>query len=232
MSQTPAHDGWNPDLLPFLPKSAQCIVEVGCGGGGLASAYRQADGTAHYIGIELIEPYAARAKAHCSDVIIADVEELAFESHPELFTADCWVFGDSLEHLRDPWGLLARVRSILPPSGCVVACIPNAQHWSVQAQLSVGAFHYRDSGLFDRSHLRWFTRETIVALFEGAGFAIVDGRSRIFDEPEKERVLPHLRALAAAVGADPDQAVRDALPLQYVVRALPSMGVPRAPDAQ
>jgi hypothetical protein len=101
-----------------------------------------------------------------------------------------------------------------------VACIPNAQHWSVQAMLSAGVFRYQPSGLLDRTHLRWFTRITITEMFESAGFRIVESRSRIFDEPARERILPQIHALAATVGANADQAVIDAIPLQYVVRAV------------
>ena len=86
--------------------------------------------------------------------------------------------------------------------------------------LSVGAFRYQASGLLDRTHLRWFTRITIAEMFEGAGFRILDRRSRIFHEPARERILPRIGELAAAAGADADQAVLDAIPLQYVIRAV------------
>ena len=66
-----------------------------------------------------------------------------------LFPSDCWVFGDSLEHLRDPWALLGRIRSHLPIEAHIVACIPNAQHWSVQARLNCGIFRYEDQGLLE-----------------------------------------------------------------------------------
>jgi hypothetical protein len=103
-----------------------------------------------------------------------------------------------------------------------VACIPNAQHWSVQARLNCGMFKYEDSGLLDRTHLRWFTRLTIIELFKTSGFEIVEGMSRVFNEPGRDKVLAAIRTMAEATGADPKLAVDDAIPLQWVVRARPA----------
>lgn len=221
MDQTPAHDRYNPDLLALIPQGCQRIVEVGCSTGALAKAYRSANPTCCYVGLEIDEAYARRAREHCSAVLSADVECLDDDVFAGLFPADCWVFGDTLEHLRDPWRLLARIRAKLTPEGCVVACIPNAQHWSVQARLSCGLFRYEKSGLLDKTHLRWFTRITINELFEDAGFRVVKRVPRVFNEPAREKVLPAIRAMASALGVDPEVAVADALPLQFVVRAQP-----------
>ena len=114
------------------------------------------------------------------------------------------------------------VRKIIPEAGSVIACIPNAQHWSIQAKLCIGDFRYEDSGLLDKTHLRWFTRQTIVEMFETSGFKIVEGIPRIFDEPAGEKFLPAIRAMAKLAGIDPDIAANDALPVQYVVRAIPN----------
>jgi hypothetical protein len=102
-----------------------------------------------------------------------------------------------------------------------VACIPNTQHWSVQARLNCGNFRYENAGLLDRSHLRWFTRITMLEMFRSAGFKITEGFPRIFDEPGREKVLGAIRLMAASIGADPELAVKDALPIQYVVKAVP-----------
>jgi hypothetical protein len=109
----------------------------------------------------------------------------------------------------------------MPENGVVVACIPNAQHWSLQAKLSIGDFRYEASGLLDKTHLRWFTRQTMIELFEQAGFRIETGTSRIFDEPGREKFLPIIEKMAQTAGVDPKIALADALPLQYVVRAVP-----------
>lgn len=107
-----------------------------------------------------------------------------------------------------------------PAHGCLAACIPNAQHWTMLARLSVGDFRYQDSGLMDRTHIRWFTRQTMIELFEQSGFRIQAGQPRIFNEPPRESFLPVIEQLASLAGGNPKMAAQDALALQYVLRAV------------
>jgi SAM-dependent methyltransferase len=220
MQQTPVHDQHNPDLLKYMPLNARRIVEVGCSSGALARAYKKLNPDAHYIGVEIDDSYAELAREHCDEVLAFNIEDAESGFLGEQLGGDCWVFGDVLEHLRDPWQVLAKIRSILPAGGSVVACIPNAQHWSVQARLSFGNFRYEDSGLFDRTHIRWFTRMTMLELFQGAGLTVDAGMARTFDEPQREQFLPAIRAMATAAGANADMAVEDALPLQFILRGI------------
>ena len=99
--------------------------------------------------------------------------------------------------------------------------VSNAQHWSLQAKLSIGDFRYEASGLLDKTHLRWFTRQTIIEMLDQSGFQIEVGMPRIFNEPSREVFLPIIEQMARAAGVDPQVAVTDALPLQYVIRAVP-----------
>ena len=188
-AQTPAHDIPNPDLLAIL-QAVDRLVEVGCSRGALARAYRSRHPQAHWLGIEIDSSYAEEARHHCQEVLVADVEQLlADPQQAERLRADCWIFGDSLEHLRDPWRVLHRVHGLLSPGGTVCACIPNAQHWSLQARLCLGQFVYEESGLLDRTHLRWFTPTTMVALFEDNGFRILSNQPRIFPIRPSNRYL-------------------------------------------
>jgi SAM-dependent methyltransferase len=222
LDQTPVHEKHNPALLSLIPLTARRVVEVGCSSGALAREYKRLNSNCSYVGIEVVPAYAQLAHRYCDAVHQLDIEQVDEAFLRECLAADCWIFGDSLEHLNDPWALLARIRRVVADDGCVVACIPNAQHWSVQARLNSGLFRYEDIGLLDRTHLRWFTRITITELFQQAHFKIVAGHARIFDEPQKEKVLPAIAQMASNFGADPDVAVRDALALQYVVRAIPN----------
>ncbi|WP_256730435.1 bifunctional 2-polyprenyl-6-hydroxyphenol methylase/3-demethylubiquinol 3-O-methyltransferase UbiG [Pseudomonas sp. ANT_H12B] len=218
--QTPVHQFHNPDLLKLMPANAKRVVEVGCSSGALAREYKKLNPDVHYTGIEIDAGYAELAREHCDRVLDMNIETASADLLAGDLAADCWVFGDVLEHLYDPWLLLQRVREASVPGSCVVACIPNAQHWSVQARLSVGDFRYEDSGLFDRTHIRWFTLVTMLEMFNQAGLTVEAGVPRVFDEPEREKYLPMIHAMAAAAGRDPELAVQDALPLQYVFRAV------------
>ena len=219
MEQTPLRDYFNADLLALVPVDATRVVEVGCGSGAMAREYRKRNPACQYVGIEIDPVYADASRFYCDEVLVGSIESLSDEVFKTLFPSSCWIFGDVLEHLYDPWGTLKRVRRSLGDSGCVVACIPNAQHWSVQGLLSVGDFRYQDAGLLDRTHIRWFTRKTIIDLFSSSGFEIEEMGGRVFDEPGRAQALPAIRSLAQACGADPDEAERDAMPIQYLVRA-------------
>ena len=196
------------------------VIEVGCSSGALAKAYLAANPECRYTGLEIEPKFAEMAKEYCSEVIVGNIETFDDETFLQLFPSTCWIFGDALEHLYDPWALLRRIRQHLLADGIVIACIPNAQHWSIQASLNAGVFRYEDQGLMDRTHIRWFTRTTIFELFESAGFKIIEGFPRVFVEPARENVLPSIRAMALATGADPDLAVNDAIPFQWVVKAV------------
>jgi SAM-dependent methyltransferase len=221
MNQTPVHEQHNPDLLAFIPTDAKKLVEVGCSSGALAREYKKINNDAHYTGIEISAQYAELAKRYCDVVMLVDIEQDSSNVLLQTADCDCWIFGDSLEHLRDPWALMRNIRKTISKDGSVVACIPNVQHWSVQRRLNCGDFRYEEMGLLDKTHLRWFTRITIFELFSSTGFKVVEGMPRIFDEPHRDRFLPAIKLMAELSGVNPEIAVADCLPLQYVIRAVP-----------
>jgi SAM-dependent methyltransferase len=222
MEQTPVHESHNEDLLKLIPTSAARLIEVGCSSGALAREFLKMSPSVDYVGVDIDKNYAQLAKRYCQNVYCMDIEQADDDFWIDMASRDCWIFGDCLEHLRDPWSLLKKVRSVVSPNAHVVACIPNAQHWSVQARLAIGDFRYQDRGLLDRTHLRWFTRQTIVELFSSTGFSITQGVARIFPEPASERFLPLIAELARAAGGDAATAMEDAKAMQYVVCARPT----------
>ncbi|WP_233832759.1 bifunctional glycosyltransferase/class I SAM-dependent methyltransferase [Paraburkholderia sp. ZP32-5] len=209
---------FNADLLNVIQPETQRVIEVGCNVGGLAAALKRRNAQCHVVGIEIREEAARSAMQHCDAVYALDVEAIPETAFQQFSDRQCWVFGDVLEHLTDPWKVLKRIRAVLPPGGSVAVCLPNMQHWSVQARLAIGALRYEEGGLLDRTHLRWFTRQTILEMFDGCGYRLVAGHPRIFDEPQRAAALPWIKGLAQALGVDPEQAEADALPMQYVMR--------------
>lgn len=195
------------------------VVEVGSSSGVLAQAYRQINPACNYVGIEIDANYAEASKQHCTEVIHGNAEKLLDEAFRKLGDAQCWIFADALEHLYDPWQMLRRIKSNASVGVEVIACIPNAQNWGIQSCLNSGRFIYQDSGLLDRTHIRWFTRLTIYDLFQSNGFQIVEMISRILHQPSDE-MKAGIRQIARASGADSEVAVQDAIPFQYVVRAV------------
>ncbi len=220
MLATPMHDGANHDLLGLVPDTVKRVVEVGCSSGATGAAFLEKHPGCEYIGIEIVPEYAQAARGRVTEVRVADIERMDARDFKALFPVDCWIFGDVLEHLYDPWQTLRSLHPSLSHAASIVACIPNAQHWSVQARLAVGAFEYESQGLLDRTHIRFFTRRTIMNLFRSTGYQVEAMGSRILAEESKRALaMPAIRALAAVLGEPPEAAERDAMPVQYVVRA-------------
>lgn len=220
--QTPAHSVVNRDLLALMPPGARRVVEVGCMHGALAQACRGANPGVHYTGIDIDPDYARAAAAHCDHAIAADIEKLDDAAYGALFPSDCWVFGDCLEHLRDPWQVLRRLRQSIDADGSLLVCLPNAQHWSVQWRLATGQFRYESSGLLDRTHLRWFTRITMLEMFQQSGWQVEQGLSRRIEAPQQAQMLEAVRAFARATGGDAEMAAEDASAFQYLFRLRPA----------
>ena len=221
MQQTPAHDNVNLDLLSLIPVDSRRVIEVGCANGALARAWLPLSPTSEFIGIDIDPNYVERASNHCTRALAADIEAMPEEDFEKLFPSDCWIFGDCLEHLRNPWELLRKIRVRIAGNGCVVTCIPNAQHWSVQWSILSGNFRYQDSGLLDKTHIRWFTEKTMLEMFSQTGWMVEKGISRTVSTPQASQALTGVAAFATALGLDPVEAKKSATPIQYVFRLRP-----------
>jgi 2-polyprenyl-3-methyl-5-hydroxy-6-metoxy-1,4-benzoquinol methylase len=219
MDQAYGNHARSPDLIDVLPLDAKRVIDIGCSTGDIAKEYHARGNPEHYLGIEIVPEDAEVARPYCSDLIVGNIEEFDTQRWKELHGYDLWVFGDVLEHLYDPWSVLKKVRHSLPPGGQIACCIPNAQHWSIQARLSIGDFRYEDKGLLDRTHIRFFTRQTIVEMLHGAGFEVIEIVPRYIQHPLAEHALGVIEHMAKLLGADPAVARADASVFQYIVRA-------------
>jgi SAM-dependent methyltransferase len=210
-------DQSNPDLLDRVPLDARSVLDVGCGAGSLGRDYKRRNPGAKFYGIEM-DPDAARVAADRLDhVALCDVEVEPLPFGETRF--DCIVYGDVLEHLRDPWKVLQRQAPMLTDAGTVLVCVPNAEHWAFAYRLLHGTFDYEETGLFDRTHLRWFSFATMRAALSEAGLQPHDVLPRIFDAPEAERFTAAMEPALRALGIDPAEYVKRARPLQHVWRA-------------
>ena len=187
-------------MIAELVGRGKRVLDVGCAAGDLAEVL--AEHRCQVTGIE-IDPEAARqAEKRCERVVVGDVENLDLGEELDGESFDVIVFGDALEHLKDPLRTLARLKPFLRPEGYVVASIPNVAHGSVRLALMQGKFQYRSLGLLDNTHLRFFTRESVEQLFKDAGFLITELRRTtrgIFDteiEIDRELIPEELLDLA------------------------------------
>jgi SAM-dependent methyltransferase len=157
-----------PDVAALVPAACRHVLEVGCGEGELGQLLRR---RGHRVtGIELASDVAERARQRLDHVVTADVERDGFPFPSESFNAI--LFADVLEHLVDPWRVLREAVEVLTENGVVAASIPNVQNLDVLRRLLCGRWDYRERGILDIGHLRFFTLATIRALFAQAGLTI------------------------------------------------------------
>jgi 2-polyprenyl-3-methyl-5-hydroxy-6-metoxy-1,4-benzoquinol methylase len=208
----------NPDLLDKIPLNAKTILDVGCAQGALGAAYLRRNPNCRVLGIDVNEAAAGAARQRLTEVVCGDVERtpMPFEV-PE--GIDCIIYGDVLEHLVDPWALLAEHAKYLSAHGTVLVCMPNVEHWSFVARLLEGSFDYQETGLLDRTHLRWFTPRTMGAALNGAGLALADIAPRPAPTEQSERFVQALAPGLQAIGVDPKEYFNRANPLQFIWRA-------------
>src|SRR5262249_34113160 len=140
-----------------------------CGAGGLGRLLKERGH--HVTGLELVPEVAEQARAVLDRVETADAEADGFPFPPRSF--DAIIFADVLEHWIDPWRVLRGATGCVVPDGVVVASIPNLQNWDVLRRLLRGRWEYRERGITDFGHLRFFTLHTIRGLFAQAGLELI-----------------------------------------------------------
>lgn len=158
------------EMLPFMPAGAQRVVELGCAEGVFAATVKERTG-AEVWGIEFSPQAAEAARSRIDHVLIGDADSQITKLPDNYF--DAVVCNDVLEHLVDPGATLERLRPKLKPGGVVVASIPNIRYAPALSKIVFRKdFPQDDQGIFDRTHLRFFTRKSIVRMFETAGFTM------------------------------------------------------------
>ena len=174
--------GVSPYRLKDDPHSSHSVIlsRLGEGRGRKALDVGAADGflaerlTAQGWSVTALErdpELAARARGRCKEVVVADLE-----SAPPLLHGpfEAIVYGDVLEHLSDPGAALRALDQTLAPEGTVIVSVPNVAHLWVRLSLLAGRFDYADRGILDRTHLRFFTRRTLLDLLRSAGLSVVE----------------------------------------------------------
>jgi 2-polyprenyl-3-methyl-5-hydroxy-6-metoxy-1,4-benzoquinol methylase len=219
MQQIQQDNQKSPDLIDVLPLGSKRVIDIGCGIGEIAKEYHMRGSPEYYLGVEIVPEDAEIAKQYCSQVMVGNIEEFDTNTWAQLTNYDLWVFGDVLEHLYDPWKVLNKVRAIMPHDGQIACCIPNVQHWSIQARLSIGDWRYAHKGLLDRTHIRFFTRQTIIEMIRGAGFEITEMIPRYIHHPTADKFLDAVENLSAITGGDPEISRADASVFQYIIKA-------------
>ena len=140
---------------------------------GTATGYLSAEMTSlgcNVTGIEQDPGMAELARPHCRRMLVGDIETLEVDT---LGQFDAIVFGDVLEHLRNPRSVLEQLSKLLKPGGRILISLPNVANIWVRLNLLFGRFNYTRVGIFDESHLRFFTLKTAKELAADAGLDVI-----------------------------------------------------------
>lgn len=195
------------------------VLELGCAVGSMTRPMKEQYGCS-VVAIEIDPVMAEIAEPFCERLLIENLEALDFSNTFGDERFDVIVAADVLEHLRDPWACLEKVRGLLRPEGYLVISVPNVAHNALIAELLAGRFPYQEKGLLDRTHLRFFTRHDLEDMLLATGYLpAVWERNRVSEEQTE----------FARLWLTLPQALRDSLigspegqTYQFIVKAFPS----------
>ncbi len=195
------------------------VLEIGCGPGSITK-YLKHQNHCSIVGLE-VDPEAIRlVTPFCEQVLSVDLNNVDWDGlGRDIGRFQTIVAADVLEHLYDPWSVLGQLRPLLEPDGEVVVSLPHVGHAAVAGCLLNGSFEYRNWGLLDRTHIRFFGLADIDALFQSSAYKIVDVSFVITppEETEFAHVWSQLDAPTRKVLRQPDHS--DVY--QVVVKAVP-----------
>jgi 2-polyprenyl-3-methyl-5-hydroxy-6-metoxy-1,4-benzoquinol methylase len=166
-------EGARADFVARLPDNPEAsILEIGCAFGLTGELALARGKCGRYVGVDISEHAAAAASGRLSDVLVGNVETMDLPFAPA--SLDALIMSEVLEHLIDPWKVLARLRPLLRPGALVMASSPNIAQTRLVLSLLKGRWDLEDRGPMDRTHMRWFTPATYREMFEQAGFRVTE----------------------------------------------------------
>lgn len=196
------------------------VLEFGCATGYFSQMLSEKG--CNVVGVEINSIAAQKAEKYCSKVMVADLDSIPLDKILLNDTFDVAVFGDVLEHLRDPWHVLESVKNYLKPGGFIVASIPNIAHGAVRLSLLQGNFNYQRYGILDDTHIRFFTKSTIIEMIEKSGYFLdVLDRTKV-PVLADSNLLPHFnRSEISPEIINKLELDEESSTLQFIIRAYP-----------
>ena len=183
------------EILPYLPSKIEKCLDIGCGNGTTSAFVRHLHPEVTWAGgVELFPDAAENARSVLDQVWCGDLEATSFETAIAPASLDVILCLDVLEHLVDPWTVVKRLSPLLKTDGRLIISIPNIRNWKfIRKLLMNGDFHYRDAGLLDRTHLRFFVRDTAIELAEAGGLKVsYAGNAHPWKPLDMRNILYHI----------------------------------------
>jgi 2-polyprenyl-3-methyl-5-hydroxy-6-metoxy-1,4-benzoquinol methylase len=163
------YSGLRHDIIKLINCDNCNILEVGCGQGNTLLELKKQGKAKFVAGIDIMD---LNQSTILDKFILADIESEENIDLPENYF-DIIICADVLEHLKDPWNVLEKIKKFLKTNGTIIASIPNIREIKTLANILIkGDFRYVDAGILDKTHLRFFCKKNIIELFEGTGYKV------------------------------------------------------------
>jgi SAM-dependent methyltransferase len=162
------YSGLRRDLLERLPTGLGRVLDLGCGAGELGASLVATGKATSVCGIDISQDSIRLASQRLEQAVVIDLDQHEVPFPPASF--DSLLYADVLEHLKFPWDTVRSQRALLRPGGRLFCSLPNVGHFRVLLSLLCQRWEYRSEGIFDYTHLRFFTRSSLTAMFSKAGY--------------------------------------------------------------
>jgi len=150
------------------------LLELGCST-GFMSQYFSTQKKCSVYGVDINNLALKSAQKHCQKTICGDVDDKQTWKKIKAFAPFDIVFASAIiEHLKDETKFLQNIKKILKPKGLLIITIPNVSHWRNRLNLFFGKWDYKEYGLLDKTHLRFFTYYSFQKLLKENGFKVID----------------------------------------------------------
>lgn len=162
--------GERKEVLPFLPEKFTRLLDVGCGSGEFGALVKKNNKNAEIWGVDINAAAIESAKTKIDHALFGSFSaDIILPDH----YFDVITFNDSLEHFPDPLPILNLCKQKLVPNGRIVCSLPNVRYLKNVFHLLIDMdWKYSDYGILDYTHLRFFTKKSMVRLFEENGFIV------------------------------------------------------------
>lgn len=200
-----------------LVGQGKTVLELGAASGHVTKALKSLNNVV--TAVERDARFSENLSEIADEVIITDLDWLDLRERLNGRKFEVVLAGDVLEHCSKPELVLLQIHDLLTPDGYVVISLPNVAHGDVRLSLLTGTFDYSDTGLLDRTHLRFFTRSSIHTFLRQSHFVVdaIFGSTASIGTTEFGPPKAGVPAEAIEfVQKDPD-----ALVYQFIVKAIP-----------
>ncbi len=180
----PSYTAERPLILSLIPAGTRNLLDLGCSDGTFGISVKNKFKSMEVVGVEFDSAMASMAEQSLDEVHVVDLNKVNLCDLFQERRFDCIVMEDILKHLIDPWSSVKQTASLLSENGVIITSIPNVRHISTILSLILrGKWPYRERGIHDLTHLRFFTRSNILKMFNQAGLRVIKEKRtmRIFE---------------------------------------------------